>query len=85
MQRPKKLRLVRDNFNALDLLSMEGFRAPPPAKAGVVPKVKRLRRWRRRRSEAAPKRPFAALLPLIGKKFRNRGRHDGPGRNISVS
>jgi len=72
MARRIRIRFVRDDLGALDLLSMGGFRvtSPPP------PRVPRWRRWRRR-AKPAGKRPLVALLPAIARKLRHRGRGHG--------
>jgi len=71
MARRLRIRLIRDDLSALDLLSMGGFvsPSPPPGRRGL-----RWRRWRRR-AKPAGKRPLASLLPMIARKLRHRGKN----------
>jgi len=71
MARRLRIRLVRDNLGALDLLSMGGFHVTPRATPG--PRGPRWRRWRRR-VKPAGRKPLVALLPMLARKLRDRGR-----------
>ena len=59
---------MRDDFSALDLLSIGGFRLSAPVWEPVGDHTPRLPTRRRSPSPAA--RRLAALLPMIGRKFR---------------
>lgn len=74
MARRLRIRLVRDDLGALDLLSMGGFGVtpPPPGRRGP-----RWRRWKRR-PKPAGKRPLVALLPMLARKLRHRAKGPGP-------
>jgi hypothetical protein len=74
MARRLRIRLLRDDLSALDLLSMGGFHVSPPNSPGR--RGPRWRRWRRR-AKPAGKRPLVALLPTIARKLRHRGKGDG--------
>jgi len=76
MARRLRIRLVRDDLSALDLLSMGGFRVTPPGQLNS--RGPRWRRWRRR-PKPAGKRPLVALLPMIARKLRQRGKGRGAG------
>jgi len=79
MARRIRIRLVRDDLGALDLLSMGGFHVT--AHAVPNPHAPRWRRWRRRGNPAGRK-PLVALLPILARKLRHRGRrHDQSGIN----
>jgi hypothetical protein len=71
MARRLRIRLVRDDLSALDLLSMGGFHMSPPSPPGR--RGPRWRRWRRR-TKPAGKRPLVSLLPMIARKLRHRGK-----------
>lgn len=72
MARRIRIRLVRDDLGALDLLSMGGFHVAsdfsPVRRPGP-----RWRRWRRR-SKPQGRRKLTALLPAIARKLRQRGK-----------
>jgi hypothetical protein len=68
MARRIRIRLVRDDLSALDLLSMGGFHVSPPSPSGR--RGPKWRRWRRR-TKPAGKRPLVALLPMIARKLRH--------------
>jgi hypothetical protein len=79
MARRIRIRLVRDDLGALDLLSIGGFHVSPHGP--VNPRAPRWRRWRRR-AKPAGRKPLVALLPILARKLRQRGRrHDQSGLN----
>jgi len=79
MARRLRIRLVRDDLGALDLLSIGGFHVTPHAAPN--PRKPRWRRWRRR-AKPAGRKPLTGLLPILARKIRERrGRHDSSGLN----
>jgi hypothetical protein len=61
--------MVNDDFSALDLLSIGGYRLSSTPKDLVVSPKKKRFGGRRRPQAAAAKRGFAQILPMIGRKL----------------
>jgi hypothetical protein len=67
---------MQDDFSALDLLSIGGFRLSSVPPMAPVRKKKRFV-GHRHKSNASGKRGFAAFLPLLGGKIRRPGAFGG--------
>lgn len=76
---------MMDDFSALDLLSMGGFKLSPTPIKPKGPKLRFL--GKRRKPQAAAKRRLAQFLPLIGRKFHLDGktRWDLQGWPVALS
>ncbi len=75
----RRLRIIpiRDDFIALDLLSMDaGYRPGAPARVKGMAGLKRWRRWRKR-ARTGGEAGAIAILPAIARKLRRRGQDAG--------
>ncbi|MDR3438776.1 hypothetical protein [Telmatospirillum sp.] len=75
---------MHDDFSALDLLSMGGFRLSSSPKEIVVGKKKRFA-GKHRSSGIGAKRGLTALFPILGAKMRHRGKSRLQGWPIALS